>query len=228
MSRSRAEQTLAEFTTVSGAARRPANPPRPATHGPVGLLLAGGVVLAILLLATRTENPLAPSAGATAVLTPSAPVSEPPSALTSAVAAGPLWPSALTPIVSCQGAQQPAGPDASGSAPYQNVAKASIDAAFARWLQVDGDVVAFLPTAEWTKADGADEWARFDHLVNGAPKASVLFSAAPEGSDIRWSWQLAACAPAEFAPGADVTSTGRPRSCGRAHRDADAVGTIAY
>jgi hypothetical protein len=204
MSRSPVEEILEEFRTITSRARRPPAPPRPTTHAPAGLLLAGGALLAILLVATRIDNPQAPAAGASVAPTSSGPVSPSPSVVPSVAAAGPLWPSGLAPVVSCQ-AQQPAGPDATGSAPYENVAEASIDAAFARWLKVDGDVVAFLPTAHWTRADGAEQWARFDHLVNGVPKASVLFSAAPEGSDTRWSWQLAACDPAEFAPGVDVT-----------------------
>jgi hypothetical protein len=70
---------------------------------------------------------------------------------------------------------------------------------------VDGGVVAFLPSTQWTKAEGGDERARFDHVVGGVAKASVLFSAAPEGSDTRWSWHAAACDPAEFAPGIQIT-----------------------
>jgi hypothetical protein len=109
------------------------------------------------------------------------------------------------PIVSCRLGEQERGPDATGSAPYENVAEPSIDAAFTHWLQVDGRVVAFLPLQNWTKASGDDGWARFDYVVNGSPKASVLFAAVPEGSATRWSWNAAACDPAEFAPTVRIT-----------------------
>lgn len=172
---------------------------RPATVSLAAVaLLFAGCAIAPGGSPSSAASPEAPSLAAS-----TAPVTTPTASPTPSP--GVLWPVDRSPAVTCAVSRQIPTQDASGSWPYPGVAEATLDAAFGRFLAVDGSVIGYVPLDDWSKVAGSGQWGHFDYLVDGVPKASALFSAVPEASDTRWSWDVAACDPAEYAPGVQVS-----------------------